>query len=68
MRHSPVSWSSQLEHRMGASGQINRQLNMVVESMALEAGGIQVWEETLTQLRKWGRFHEQRDPDQEGCV
>ena len=38
MRHSPVSQSSQLERRMGASEQINRQLNTVVGSMTLEAG------------------------------
>ena len=38
MRHSPVSRSSQLEHRMGASEQINRQLNTVVGSVTLEAG------------------------------
>ena len=38
MRHSPVSWSSQLEHRMGASEQINRQLNTVVGSVTWEAG------------------------------
>ena len=38
MRRSPVSWNSQLEHRMGASEQINRQLNMVGGSMTLEAG------------------------------
>lgn len=38
MRYSPVSWCSQLEHRMGASEQINRQFTTVVGSVALEAG------------------------------
>lgn len=38
MRHSPVSGNAQLEHRIGASEQINRQLNTVGGSMTLETG------------------------------
>lgn len=36
----------------GGSGQINRQLDIVVGSMALKAGGRQVQEEALTQPRE----------------
>lgn len=58
MRPSPVSWSAQLEYRLGTSGQINRPLNTVQEAGLWRQGAKRPELSQLHGLETQGRFHE----------